>query len=186
ARFRIYRMEYDPADECPECRDTSTLRREVDLEFLIDVVRRGDRLFFWDAAVQDGTGYSYRVAPVTEKGREGASAVARRAVFTPPLAPSDLTARGLDKLVRLSWEESPAGAADCEVLGYNVYRAVDEQPFVGAPVNAQILVTPRFEDFGLENDRTYRYAVRSVALKGELTVESPFSESITVIPRAGR
>ncbi|HKL48907.1 MAG TPA: fibronectin type III domain-containing protein [Desulfuromonadales bacterium] len=186
ARFRIYRMEYDPADECPECRDTSTLRREVDLEYLLDVTRRGSRLYFWDEAVKTGRGYIYRIAPVTEKGREGASAVARRPVVAPPRPPSELAAQGLDKLVRLNWDESPVSAAEVEILGYNVYRAIGDRPFVGSPLNSKILVRPEYEDFGLENGQTYRYAVRTVASKENATVESAFSEIVKVVPRAGR
>lgn len=186
ARFRIYRMEYDPDDECPGCKDTSTLRREVDLEYLKDVARRDDRLYFWDEEVKTGTGYNYRVAPVTEKRREGASAVARRAVIAPPRPPSELSARGLDKQARLRWDESSAADAGVEILGYNVYRAVGDQPFVGAPVNSKILASPEYEDFGLENGQTYRYAVRSVAGKENLIVESAYSESVKVVPRAGR
>lgn len=186
ARFRIYRMEYDPDDECPGCSDTSTLRREVDLEYLRNVTRREGRLYFWDEEVQTGTGYNYRVVPVTEKGREGASAVARRAMIVPPERPSKLSAQGLDQQARLRWDESSSSDAEVEILGYNVYRAVGDQPFVGAPVNSKILASPEYEDFGLENGQTYRYAVRSVTSKENLTVESAFSESVKVIPRAGR
>ncbi|MFO7981971.1 MAG: fibronectin type III domain-containing protein [Desulfuromonadales bacterium] len=186
ARFRIYRMEYDPDDDCPGCKDTSTLRREVDLEYLKNVARRDGRLYFWDEEVKIGTGYSYRVAPVTEKRREGAPAETRRAVIAPPRPPSELSVRGLDKQARLRWNESSAADAEGEILGYNVYRAVGDQPFVGAPVNSKIVAIPEYEDFGLENGRTYRYAVRSVARKENLMVESAFSESVKVVPRAGR
>lgn len=183
--FRIYRMRYDPAEDCPECRDTSILIEEVDLDYLRDVTRRGDRLYFWDTDLKPGYAYKYRVVPFNLKNRDGAPATAQRPMMLPPSPPSGLIATGHDRLVRLHWEPMEEDRQDVEWIGYNLYRHDSGAPFPPRPLNREPLRNPFFEDFDVENEKTYTYALRSVVRILDLTVESSLSEPAEATPREG-
>jgi predicted small lipoprotein YifL len=184
--FRIFRMRFDPQKDCPECRDTSILLSDLDLEYLRQAWRIGERLYLRDGDLQAGFGYRYRIIPVTRAGHEGATATIQGVYLPPPPAPTSLNAEGLDRMVRLNWQSVPDERADAEQLGYRVYRRLDEQPFPPQPLNRQPLIEPLFEDFGLENGRRYHYSVTTVVRIGELTVESALSESASATPEEGR
>jgi len=183
--FRVYKMNFDPAQDCPECRDTSELLQEVDLEYLRDVRRSGERLYLWDDGLEDGVGYQYRVVPYNTKGRDGEPAQLRVVFFAPPPAPTALAAEGRDRLVRLRWEPA-APAPGYEIAGYNLYRREPEEPFPFEPVNRQPLLEPAFEDYGVENDHGYIYAVRTLSRRDGETVESQLSETAEATPRQGQ
>jgi predicted small lipoprotein YifL len=184
-KFRVFKMRYDLADDCPECRDTSVLLQEVDLDYLRDVRRSGDRLYLWDTELELGFGYQYRVVPVSSKRREGDSALLRLPFFTPPQAPDGLTAESRDRFVRLRWQPTTEAREDGDLLGYNLYRREGTAPFPFSPANREVLAEPAFEDFDLENGRTYNYAVRSVfRLLGKI-VESALSSTVSATPQPG-
>ncbi len=183
--FRVYKMRYNPGDDCPECRDTSTLLLQVDLDFLKNAERRGDRMTIWDNVLQTGFGYQYRVTPYTQKEREGESAIVRRP-FLPPLpGPRWQAASGHDRMARLSWL-TPAIPATAELIGYNLYRLAPGEEPTSLPVNSPPLTETRHEDFGLQNDVTYSYSVRVIVRLNQTLVESEASQSIEVTPRAGQ
>jgi hypothetical protein len=184
--FRILRMRYDLTQDCPECRDTSTLLREVDLDYLREVRRVGDRLYLWDDNLETGFGYQYRVVPFTSRGREG-EAAQLRLPFVPPLpAPAALSAASHDRLVRLSWQPPAEKRGGVEMLGYNLYRRSDSDPFPELPLNREVVAATAFDDFGVENGQTYVYAVRAVARILGHTVESPLSATAAATPEEGR
>lgn len=183
--FRIYKMQYDLAEDCPDCRDTSVLLDEVDLDYPENARRSGDRVFFWDAELRPGSGYQYRVVPLTRRKREGAPTQVRLPFSVPPLAPARAQGSGHDRLVRLSWEPADGARQAGEWLGYNLYRRLPDEPFPTRPLNKAPLAEPAYQDYQVENGRTYLYAVRSVArLFGE-PVESPLSTAVEVVPREG-
>ncbi|AMV71286.1 hypothetical protein JCM30471_31210 [Desulfuromonas carbonis] len=182
--FQVYKMKYDPLRECPECRDTSVLLQSIDLDYLRDVRRVGDRLELWDSGLTPGLGYQYRVVAVNRKGGGGRPAVVKRPFFTPPAAPARLTATGHDQMVQLGWQPVTAGGK--ELVGYNLYRRTPAVAFSSDPINREPIPTTRFEEYGLQNGTTYDYAVRSVIKSGEWLVESPLSVAVTVTPEAGR
>jgi hypothetical protein len=184
-QFRVYKMRYDLANDCPECRDTSVLLQEVDLDYLRDVRRVGDRLYLWDTGLEPGFGYQYRIVPVNTKGREGASILLRAPFVQPPPAPADLAAESRDRLVRLRWQPAAETPPAGERLGYNLYRREANEPFPFSPVNRDILTVSTFEDFDVENGRTYVYAVRTVVRVLGKTVESTLSATATATPQPG-
>ncbi len=180
--FHLYRIEYEPGRDCPECFDPHQPRADVDLDFLRGVVRQGDRFYFWDEDVRGGSGYRYRLKGVTRQGREGDGAQVSRTVATPPEPPLAPVAVSLDRLVRLSWMaplEYPVGATP---LGYNVYRWIDGELLPYLPLNSNLVTTEGFEDFGLTNGTTYHYVVRTVVQFGAEVVESSASEAVVATP----
>jgi len=183
--FRVYKMRYDPAQDCPECRDTSVLLQDVDLEYLRDVRRSGERLYLWDDGLEEGAGYQYRIVPYNDRGREGASTQLRVVFTPPPAAPTGLVASGHDRMVRLQWEAAEP-APDTELIGYNLYRREPEEPFPFEPVNRQPLADTTFDDFGVENDHAYIYSLRTLVRSGGQRVESPLSTTATETPRQGQ
>lgn len=186
AGFRVFRMRYNPAEDCPECRDTSVLFRQIDLDYLHEARRIGTRLYLRDDELDLGYGYRYRVVSFTRSGFGGAATVAKRIFLAPPPAPTGLSATALDHLVRLSWEPLGTTPPHGKLLGYNVYRRVGDRPFPPDPVNSTVLSTPRFEDFGATNDTSYHYAVRSVVQVQKQTIESALSAEVAATPRRGQ
>lgn len=184
-KFKIYKMRYDLADDCPECRDTSVLLLEVDLDYLRDVRRIGDRLYLWDDELEAGIGYQYSVVPFNARGRQGDSARQRIPFVSPPPPPVRLTAESHDRMVRLRWQPPAEVAAEAERVGFNVYRREGSDAFPLLPVNREIQVEPTFEDYSVENGRTYEYAVRTVVRLLETKVESQLSNPATATPQPG-
>lgn len=184
--FRVFKMRYDLAEDCPECRDTSVLMLNADLEYLREVRRVDDRLYLWDDELIPGSGYQYRIVPYNNKKRDGESTLKRVPFVIPPPAPTGLTASGHDKLVRLGWKPVADGRQQVEFLGYNVYRRPANEPFPFEPVNHKILTEPEYEDYDVQNDQTYLYSVRTVTIMSGNPVESPLSETVEATPRRGQ
>ena len=180
--FRVFKMRYDLAQDCPECRDTSVLLLEVDTEYLREVRRVGDRLFLWDDEVEAGFGYQYSVVPHNRKGRDGEAVRLRVPFVQPPAAPAGLAAESRDRLVRLRWQAVAAGE---DLLGYNLYRRKADEPFPLAPQNREVLSETAFEDFDVENGQNYVYAVRTVVRSLGERVESTLSGPAQATPQAG-
>lgn len=180
--FHLYRIEFDPGHDCPECRDPELPRADIDLDFLRGVVQQGERFYFWDDSVRGGIGYRYRIKAVTRSGREGGGSVAARVVQMAPPAPAGLQASGRDRQVRLRWAAPVDLPATTVIAGYNLYRAAGEAPFSPLPLNSKLIVATDYDDFGLENGVTYRYVLRSVVKVGAEAVESAASEEVAVIP----
>ncbi len=183
--FRIYKMKYNLAEDCPECRDTSELLREVDVDYLRNAGRMGERFFIWDGGLEYGAGYQYKIISFTRRGRDGAPATIRKPFFVPPQAPSSLSAEGFDRLVRLSW--SPAAVPPVmQLLGYNIYRRHTGSPFLPLPVNSQVVTELHYDDFDLQNGETYSYTVRTVIQIDDTIVESAAAEMSEAMPQEGR
>ncbi|HBT82219.1 MAG TPA: hypothetical protein DEB35_01890 [Desulfuromonas sp.] len=180
--FRLYRIEFEPGRDCPECRDPDQPRADIDIDFLRGVVRQGDRFYLWDEAVRGGSGYRYRLKGMTRQGREGDGAQVSRIINLAPSPPRAPVAVALDRLVRLSWsapESTPVGGRP---LGYNIYRWVDGEPLPYLPLNSDLVTTEGFEDFGLINGTNYHYVVRTVVQFGADVVESSASEAVAATP----
>jgi predicted small lipoprotein YifL len=182
--FHIYRMRYDPAKDCPECRDTSILLQTLDLDYLQGAFRSGERLFLWDSGLEPGFGYQYRVVPYNRAGREGLGALLRRPFHNPPPPPQSLSATGLDRLVRLTWESVPVKDDGVEFLGYNLYRGKAGEPLQPTPLTRATLTETSYDDFGLENGTSYLYGVRTVVrILGQM-IESSLSQTVEATPGA--
>ena len=126
---------------------------------------------FRDDQISDGVRYWYRLSSVSPAGIESVPtdpAVAR-ADFTPPPAPTGLTAMMTGNDVELSWTPSPAADLD----HYNVFRAPDFPPFVFPQVSEA-----RYVDPNVVADSTYTYWVTAV---DQGLNESAPSETVEVV-----
>lgn len=115
----------------------------------------GNRIYFYDDDVTDGSDYAYRVYPVTAKGTQGEAS--NTAVITwkqPPGPPGPVKALESDSRVELSWTKQ-------EGFLYNVYRW-DNGMYPVVPLNPRPIATPLYMDGGLTNGKTYAYEVRQV------------------------
>lgn len=182
-RFDIYRIDYDPQAGCPECRNPQYLLQQIDVAFYRSKKRNSRRVYVWDHFVEPGTGYRYRIVPVTEKEQPGADATIHRPCFPAPEPPAALKAVGSDRQVVLSWaapgveEETPG-----TLVGYNIYRSKEGEYFGAHPLNREPVTSTTYEDQKLDNHITYRYTVRSVVKQGEFILESDALPPVTVTP----
>src|SRR5207245_1074856 len=133
------------------------------------------------------------VSDLTAVEREGGIEVAwtvpsRRAdhsrTLGPPEAPQALRGEAGDHAARLSWQP-PAKLADgtpvTDPLAYEVLRAGDvaAEP---SPIGRTAPGVTSFEDRGLENDRTYYYAVRAIRAAGAASAAGEASPRVAVTP----
>jgi hypothetical protein len=183
AGFRIYRGLYDAVDECPTCVETSELWRVVDLEYLRDVQRVGDRFFLNDPDLTIGQGYQYRIIPFNRWGQDGLPALSRQALGETPPAPVGVSAESRSGRLVVTWQPVTALPAGLEMVGYKVYRRRPGGAFPPAPRNLQPLSGFSFEDRDFEGGKTYLYAVRTVVRQGDRIIESALSELAAVTSR---
>lgn len=183
--FHLYKMSYDPANECAECRDTSILVKSIDMDFLQETRRQGNRLYFWDESLEIGLGYRYRVVAFNREGRNGNAGQVRTPFLIPPSAPAGLTAESHDRMVRLAWQPAKELREGIELLGYNVYKHPLGETLVPQPINSRLLTETTFDDFDVKNDRGYVYTVTTSSRIRGILVESAFSARSEVTPKAG-
>lgn len=183
--LHLYRDEFDPAEECPECRETSILYRKIDLDYLEQARRQGNHLLLSDAAILPGRGYRYRLVAVGGSGQEGAPAKLRIIAQAAPPAPEQLAATPLDQQVRLNWA-AVAPQPGTTLVGYNVYRRSPDGSFAEAPVNLAPVEATSFDLFGLQNSQAYIFGVRSLLQQGRIRVESAAAETPPIMPQRGQ
>jgi hypothetical protein len=177
--FRIYRNEYPVAEGCPTCREPQELAAKIDLDYPI-AQRVGKRFYWRDLNVVAGSGYNYRITPVTRAGREGEAATAHRDWMPPPQAPEQFQVLAEKDLISLSWQppaQLPAGAV---LAGYNLYRHRLDRPFIIVPLNPQPLENRQITDRTPAAGQTYEYRVSTVIRLGETLLESAPSEGVKV------
>lgn len=117
-----------------------------------------------------GVRYTYQVLAVTERGTSGVPASATVEVHPPLGAPRALKAEAGDGSVTLAWQ-APAPGETPPVSAYHVYR---EEPGMRGPVRITRFPVEgtRYVDLTVQNERPYRYTVRSVAGEGAGARES--------------
>jgi predicted small lipoprotein YifL len=180
--FRLYRREpLPPAQDCPNCPDSWQLLRAIDLAFLQEVERRGDRLFVSDYNVRTGTGYQYQVLAVNRPGAiSRPSNRPRLAKVAPPLPPVLQVIPG-ETSVRLEFVAIPFPAPEA-IVGYNIYRQGLREPYPETPLNAEPLPGPTYDDERLAPGSIYRYVVRTVArIDGQLVESDPSNEAAAIL-----
>ncbi|PLX87530.1 MAG: hypothetical protein C0614_03025 [Desulfuromonas sp.] len=181
AGFRIYRQSFNPEEDCPDCRDNAPLWRLVELDYLGHTQSRNGRLFLLDNGLEPGLGYSYKVVPFNRWGQDGPAIERRQTLAVPPPAPAAPKAERQNGGLLLSWQAGEL-PADMELLGYQVYRRRPGRAFSAAPRNQELLTQPHFVDSGFEIDRSYVYAIRTVAQQADQVLESALSDTLVITP----
>ncbi|MCD6526633.1 MAG: hypothetical protein J7K75_06565 [Desulfuromonas sp.] len=180
--FAIYKSDYDLAKACPECRPPKNLLRQVDLAYYRSSNRDSNRIHLWDSAVEEDSGYRYKIVPYTKGGHNGESVLLHRPCFTAPFPPAELSGEGLDKQVRLNWLAADEERQGAELLGYNLYRRSGTEYFAAKPLNTELITALNYDDFQVKNGTEYSYALRTVIRIGEQQLESSLSAMVTVQP----
>lgn len=177
AGFRLLRREVlPPGEDCEECPTAYRLLKAVDLEYLQDVRRAGNRYFYADADLRQGTTYQYRAVSLQQDGTTSrTSNKVRRTAVTPPLPPV-VQAASTSSGVRLEFVVIPPEVGT--LAGYNIYR---QQAGAGAEkvaLTEKPVTGNTFEDQRLTSGVPYQYQVRAVALVNGETVESALSNEV--------
>ncbi|NLC70732.1 MAG: hypothetical protein GX751_05165 [Desulfuromonadaceae bacterium] len=172
--FEIFRNAYEPASGCPDCGQSQDPFLIIDLEYLQDVTRDGDRLSFQETSLTPGSGYLYRIVPVNTRGEKGPPATIQTIFHPVPPPPRQPIATRETRGIRLSWSTSPGETREAGFLGYNIYRRETDQSLPLTPVNEEYLIDITYLDEGTasDQDRTAAYTLRSVWRIGDQLVES--------------
>jgi len=131
-----------------------------------------DRRYVYVATAEDSTGRSSAPSPPV-----GVTFIAA------PAAPPGLSAQAGDKEARIRWDAPTTlidGTPATGELRYIVLRGVGEGGL--APLTPAPIATTTYTDTGLENELTYRYAVKGVRADPAATAIGPASAAVVVTP----
>jgi len=179
----LYRMVFDPTDDCPECTDRSSLVASIDPDLPAPARRAGQRYQYVDADLLAGKGYKYKLVP-RENDLAGKAISLRRIYLRPAAAPEQLQATSQSGAILLTWLP-PVLAPNETLLGYQLYRSLGGQSLSPALLNTDPLQTTRFEDFDLNYGNSYVYRVRALVKRGDQVLEGLASNQVAVMPKAG-
>ncbi len=184
-QLEIYRMTFDPENDCPECFDRSELLVRIDPELPEPGLKVGKRYLYRDEQVRAGTGYQYKLLARSANGQPGQSAILRQPFTNPVPAPGQLQVLSRDRSALLSWQPVEIAPGD-QLLGYRIYRRLDDVLSSPYPLRGEPLQETHFEDFNLENGTRYHYRVRALVQRGDLQIESRASSEQSATPEPGR
>ena len=179
--FEVFRNAFAAGSACPECGQPGIPYLSVDLEYLQDVQRSGDRLLVEETSLAPGSGYFYKVVPVDTKGIRGAPATISTLFHPPPLPPRQPIVKRETRGIHLNWSPSGNEIAAAGFLGYNIYRREKDEPPPSAPINEEYLIDTTFLDVQAvpEKAASYLYTLRSVWRMGNQLLESADSPPAT-------
>lgn len=178
----LFRMSYDPANDCPDCADRSILLATIEPDLPAPALLTSSGYLLRDRNLTPGSGYQYRLVPRLHKDA-GAPTVLRQTYLQPPPAPRNASALPEDRGARLSWEAPLLGTEET-LIGYQIYRRSQNLPLDPAPINSLPLQKTHFDDFSLENGRTYIYLIRALVRRGDQQLEGVASPDLPVTPLA--
>ena len=179
----LYRMVFDPANDCPECTDRSILVASCDPDLPAPARRIGDHYLYTETNLLPGQGYRFKLVPRSPEGI-GQTTILSWVFQQPPPAPELLSAIPRDRAALLTWQPLLPAAGET-LLGYRLYRRFDDSESFMLPVNSAPVPTSRFEDFGLDNGTRYFYRIRAMVQRGKQTFEGLASTEVEVTPKAG-
>jgi len=124
----------------------------------------GNQTQFENTNLTNGVKRYYRVAAINWEGAGLASLAVNATPSTIPGQPLNVQAKGVDSAVELSWNV-PASNGGNPVSSYRIYRGTNESNLV--LLTSVSSGTTSYRDSGLENGKTYFYAVSAVNSMGE-------------------
>jgi hypothetical protein len=148
-------------------------------------VQNGRVTFVDQQGLVRGRRYTYVVVTSDAQGRTSPPSTRLMLAFEAgPLPPDDLQVEPGERQVRLSWR-APAQLADGTTvtgpLVYEVLRAPAPDAAL-APIARTAPGVTFTTDRGVENERTYHYAVRAIRLEGTTPIEGRASARIAATP----
>ncbi len=179
----IYRMTYDPADDCPECLDRSTLLVSINPQLPTPAQQSGKRYLLHDRPLQSDTGYQYKLMTRGNAGDRSKSVILRQVYNAPVSAPQQVELTPRDRSIQLQWQ-APDLAAEESLLGYLIYRRLDDSSSL-YPLTPEPLKKTSFEDFSLTNGTRYHYRLRALVKRGKQQIEGLASPEQSATPEAG-
>jgi hypothetical protein len=180
----IYRMTFDPQDDCPECFDRSTLLFRIEPDLPKPAHKFGNRYLLFDRQVQVGIGYQYKLIVRGSAGEIGKPVILRLTFSEPVTPPQQIEIIPHDRSVALRWQPHRLAKGDT-LLGYQIYRKQTAEPGAPSPLNPKPLRKTAFEDFNLENGRSYSYTIRTLIKRDEQVIEGVASAQLIAVPQAG-
>lgn len=182
AGFRVYRAELERDRKRARYRQVA----EIDLLNPATEIRNG-RVFWSDYDLRYGQAYGYRIRAVSARGGISRPSDEVRVVPLRSLAsPGNLKAAKGDRKVFLRWKPVTTradGSAYTGFIGYNVYRGTEKGRYREAPLNAEPLRKPAYNDTAVVNNTKYYYVVRAVDSPTRPWNESLDSPPASAVPR---
>jgi hypothetical protein len=132
-----------------------------------------DQLEYLDDSAQFGTAYQYLVLAFADDRHQSAisdplkTPIVPKDTFPPDL-PAGVTANPGVSAIEVQWDLN----TEADFKGYNVFRSVDNAPFVKV---ASLITAPTYHDTDVQPGKSYRYQVSAVDL---LDNESARSEPV--------
>jgi len=189
-RIEVYRLESDSRSDSGPVPEETLLTQGVQVSTLpaADFARhmKDGGLAIWDLAAAKSAafythGFQYAVLFFNRKNQTaGLSNQAFLAPIPIPAAPAGLSCALFPDRILLSWkppDKNDDGSTPPRIAGYNVYRSEDPDVFPAAPLNADPLTSPEFEDRNFEFDRVYHFAVSVIGSRA-----GPYAESLASTP----
>ncbi|MBR5346177.1 MAG: hypothetical protein IK129_00855 [Deltaproteobacteria bacterium] len=174
--FDLYRDSFAPDTGCVECAASDVPLRDVDLEYLEDVVREDDRLTFKDRPPVTDTGYRYRIVSVTASGRSDAASVDLVFAAAPPVPIHPMVEHRTEG-VRVHWTPLTEQQRTADFVGYNIYRRRVGEAVPSNPINDVVCLDSAFMDRNISAGE-YVYTVRSVWRVNGQRIESADSTDV--------
>ena len=183
-RVYVERLVAEDADFCPECSAPWPLLARISPQLPRPARHINDQFLLSDGEFAPGARIHYRLRARNRQGDFGPVVELDQSIRPSFTGPADLLVSGSDRSADLRWQPAvlPGSA---RLLGYQIYRRVDDAPYSPLPTNLRPLEQTHFSDFGLENDRLYHYRVRSLFDFGGKLLESLPSREVSTIPKAG-
>lgn len=132
---------------------------------------------YTDNSVTNSTTYYYVVTAVDVNDNESNYSNESSATpgdFTPPAAPTTLTAIADDGIVWLDWDSN----GETDLAGYNIYRSTTSGSGY-TKLNGSLLNNPEYDDINVSNTITYYYVVTAVDTSSN---ESNYSDVVSATP----
>lgn len=183
--FHIRRDLYPAEESCPTCREPEERVAAIDLDYPAPAQRIGKRFLWRDTEVKQGYGYRYAIVPRTLGRDSGEPAYIHQVLHEAPPAPTGLQAEAGDRQVQLTWQE-PALPEGMTLVGYNLYRRQDSNPFPLVPLNSQPIEKTELRDLGLSNGKAYEYRISVLVESKGMKLESFPGQGALITPQAGR
>ena len=182
--FKIVRSVSPFEKECKTCPKKFVLLYDVDYKTHMMQNPQATTIEYIDRDIGFRTIYTYRVLSYNASNRHSPPSNTREVFWdVPSLPPGNLQAELEGKSAILFWEEprTLADGAPIEgLVGYNLYRRLNDQDYSLTPVNDTFITTPACRDKGIEPDRNYFFKVRAVRKVKESFVESDGSKEVAL------